>query len=270
MYEQARAAADRATSGDGPPGEPSGQIAGVPVTHQGSRLCRGRAARCGGAPANKASGARPSMPPSLSALRAAGAIVTCKTTTCESGYKLTADSPVSGITRNPWNPGSHQRRIERRCGGGRRRRLRSDRDRHRWRRFDPRAVVVLRRVRDQADLRPRAAVARISRRRHGRRWRIPARSRARSPTPRCCWRSIAGYDLRDAASLPVPARSFDASAGRAGRHQDRQPASISAMRRWRPMCARRFSRRSTRSVRCGAQHVPDCVRSRSRTCSSAC
>ena len=32
----------------------------------------------------------------------AGAIITCKTTTCESGYKLTADSPVSGITRNPW------------------------------------------------------------------------------------------------------------------------------------------------------------------------
>ena len=37
------------------------------------------------------------------AASAAGAIVTCKTTTCESGYKLTADSPVSGITRNPWN-----------------------------------------------------------------------------------------------------------------------------------------------------------------------
>lgn len=36
-------------------------------------------------------------------LRAAGAVPTCKTTTCESGYKLTADSPVSGITRNPWN-----------------------------------------------------------------------------------------------------------------------------------------------------------------------
>jgi aspartyl-tRNA(Asn)/glutamyl-tRNA(Gln) amidotransferase subunit A len=36
-------------------------------------------------------------------LREAGAIPTCKTTTCESGYKLTADSPVSGITRNPWH-----------------------------------------------------------------------------------------------------------------------------------------------------------------------
>lgn len=37
-------------------------------------------------------------------LRAAGAIVFAKTTTSEAGHKLTADSPVSGITRNPWNP----------------------------------------------------------------------------------------------------------------------------------------------------------------------
>ena len=43
-------------------------------------------------------------------LRDAGAIPTCKTTTCESGYKLTADSPVSGVTRNPWN-------VERTSGG---------------------------------------------------------------------------------------------------------------------------------------------------------
>jgi len=41
----------------------------------------------------------------VAAVKAAGAIITCKTTTCESGYKLTADSPVSGITRNPWHLG---------------------------------------------------------------------------------------------------------------------------------------------------------------------
>ena len=39
----------------------------------------------------------------VSAVKDAGGILTCKTTTCESGYKLTADSPVSGVTRNPWN-----------------------------------------------------------------------------------------------------------------------------------------------------------------------
>jgi aspartyl-tRNA(Asn)/glutamyl-tRNA(Gln) amidotransferase subunit A len=32
-------------------------------------------------------------------------VITCKTTTCESGYKLTADSPVTGVTRNPWHLG---------------------------------------------------------------------------------------------------------------------------------------------------------------------
>ena len=41
----------------------------------------------------------------VTAIKAAGAIITCKTTTCESGYKLTADSPVSGVTRNPWHLG---------------------------------------------------------------------------------------------------------------------------------------------------------------------
>lgn len=46
----------------------------------------------------------------VAALRAAGAVLTCKTTTCESGYKLTADSPVSGVTRNPW-------RLDRTSGG---------------------------------------------------------------------------------------------------------------------------------------------------------
>ena len=39
----------------------------------------------------------------VAAVKDAGAIITCKTTTCESGYKLTADSPVSGMTRNPWH-----------------------------------------------------------------------------------------------------------------------------------------------------------------------
>jgi amidase len=82
----------------------------------------------------------------VTAVKAAGAIVTCKTTTCESGYKLTADSPVSGITRNPWSlnrtsGGSRWR------GGCRRGWLRPARHRHRWGRLDPGAEFVLRRVR---------------------------------------------------------------------------------------------------------------------------
>jgi aspartyl-tRNA(Asn)/glutamyl-tRNA(Gln) amidotransferase subunit A len=99
-YEQARAAADRATLAWSS-GQPQGKLTGVPVSIKDLVYVAGLPA-LGGAPANK------DLVPSVdaaavSALKSAGAIVTCKTTTCESGYKLTADSPVSGITRNPWN-----------------------------------------------------------------------------------------------------------------------------------------------------------------------
>ena len=76
-------------------------MTGVPVSIKDLVYVAGVPA-LGGAPAN-----RDLVPTfdaaAVSALKSAGAIVTCKTTTCESGYKLTADSPVSGITRNPWN-----------------------------------------------------------------------------------------------------------------------------------------------------------------------
>jgi aspartyl-tRNA(Asn)/glutamyl-tRNA(Gln) amidotransferase subunit A len=99
-YDQARAAADEATAAWSS-GSPVGKLAGVPVSIKDLVYVAGVRA-LGGAPANK------DLVPSVdsaavSALKSAGAIVTCKTTTCESGYKLTADSPVSGVTRNPWN-----------------------------------------------------------------------------------------------------------------------------------------------------------------------
>lgn len=37
-------------------------------------------------------------------LKAAGAIIIGKTNSCEYGYKAVTDSPLWGITRNPWNP----------------------------------------------------------------------------------------------------------------------------------------------------------------------
>jgi aspartyl-tRNA(Asn)/glutamyl-tRNA(Gln) amidotransferase subunit A len=99
-YDQARAAADEATAAWSS-GSTVGKLAGVPVSIKDLVYVAGVRA-LGGAPANK------DLVPSVdsaavSALKSAGAIVTCKTTTCESGYKLTADSPVSGVTRNPWN-----------------------------------------------------------------------------------------------------------------------------------------------------------------------
>jgi aspartyl-tRNA(Asn)/glutamyl-tRNA(Gln) amidotransferase subunit A len=48
--------------------------------------------------------------PSVTKLRAAGAILIGKTTTPEFGFKGVTDSPVTGVTRNPWN-------LEKTCGG---------------------------------------------------------------------------------------------------------------------------------------------------------
>jgi aspartyl-tRNA(Asn)/glutamyl-tRNA(Gln) amidotransferase subunit A len=99
-YDQARAAADEATVAWSK-GRPAGRLAGVPVSIKDLVYVAGVRA-LGGAPANR--NLVPTVDAAVvSALRSAGAILTCKTTTCESGYKLTADSPVSGITRNPWN-----------------------------------------------------------------------------------------------------------------------------------------------------------------------
>jgi aspartyl-tRNA(Asn)/glutamyl-tRNA(Gln) amidotransferase subunit A len=107
MYDEARAAADRLSiamrSGTAMPA-----LAGVPVTIKDLVFVAGVPA-LGGAPLNR--GFVPDVDAAVvTALKAAGAIITCKTTTCESGYKLTADSPVSGVTRNPWN-------LERTSGG---------------------------------------------------------------------------------------------------------------------------------------------------------
>lgn len=107
MYEAARAEADRATAA-WRAGEAKGALAGVPVTIKDLVYVAGVPAK-GGAPMHE--DFVPSVDAAVvSALRDAGAVLTCKTTTCESGYKLTADSPVSGITRNPWH-------LERTSGG---------------------------------------------------------------------------------------------------------------------------------------------------------
>jgi aspartyl-tRNA(Asn)/glutamyl-tRNA(Gln) amidotransferase subunit A len=101
MYEQACAEADRLTAAMRS-GEATGPLAGVPITVKDLIFVAGVPAFAG-SPLN-----RSFVPDTdaavVAALKTAGAIITCKTTTCEAGYKLTADSPVSGITRNPWNP----------------------------------------------------------------------------------------------------------------------------------------------------------------------
>jgi aspartyl-tRNA(Asn)/glutamyl-tRNA(Gln) amidotransferase subunit A len=102
MYDAARADAARAAV-DWAAGTPKGRLAGVPVTIKDLLFVAGVPAHAGSPTLADFVPAEDSA--AVSMLKAAGAVLTCKTTTCESGYKLTADSPVSGITRNPWHPG---------------------------------------------------------------------------------------------------------------------------------------------------------------------
>jgi aspartyl-tRNA(Asn)/glutamyl-tRNA(Gln) amidotransferase subunit A len=101
MFASARADADRATAawktGEAKP------LTGVPITIKDLIYVAGTPAK-GGAP--MLDGFVPDVDAAVvTSVKDAGAIITCKTTTCESGYKLTADSPVSGVTRNPWHLG---------------------------------------------------------------------------------------------------------------------------------------------------------------------
>lgn len=107
MFEAAREAAREATTA-WLRGEPPGALTGVPVTIKDLIFVKDVPAH-GGAPSFETF--VPTVDSAVvTSLRAAGAVLTCKTTTCESGYKLTADSPVTGVTRNPW-------RLDRTSGG---------------------------------------------------------------------------------------------------------------------------------------------------------
>ena len=125
--------------------------------HQGPAVRRGRSGPCRRAVARRLRAADDSA--AVERLKAAGAVLTCKTTTCESGYKLTADSPLTGITRNPWDlsrtsggsSGGATAAVAAGCGP-----LGVGTDAVGSIRVP---VVVLRRVRHQADLRTRTACA---------------------------------------------------------------------------------------------------------------
>jgi aspartyl-tRNA(Asn)/glutamyl-tRNA(Gln) amidotransferase subunit A len=82
-------------------GEPLGLLHGVPVSikdlviTKGMRTMRGSKLYEHDVPAEDA--------PVVERLKAAGAIILGKTTTPEFGFKGVTDSPVTGITRNPWH-----------------------------------------------------------------------------------------------------------------------------------------------------------------------
>ncbi len=209
-YDQARTAADDATAAWSA-GRPEGKLAGVPVSIKDLIYVAGVRA-LGGAPANN------DLVPTVdaaavTALKSAGAIITCKTTTCESGYKLTADSPVTGITRNPWNrertsggsSGGAAAAVAAGCG--------------------PLAIgtdgVGSIRVPSSfcgvVGLKPTFGLVPRSPGFSPPSWASLAHTGPIARTvadAALLLEVVAAHDLRDAASLPVPSRSFDATPGK--------------------------------------------------------
>jgi len=83
-------------------GAPQGLLDGVPVAIKDTQLTRGWPRLVGSKTIDPNQNWIEDAP-STARLRAAGAVFFGKTTTPEFGWKPVTDSPLSGITRNPWN-----------------------------------------------------------------------------------------------------------------------------------------------------------------------
>src|SRR3954453_13619378 len=83
-------------------GAPLGPLDGVPVTIKDLVLMRGFPTRRGSQMIDPVPDTEDG--PAVARLREAGAVILGKTTTPEFGWKAIGDSPLTGITRNPWNP----------------------------------------------------------------------------------------------------------------------------------------------------------------------
>src|SRR5215472_10364521 len=83
-------------------GEPLSPLDGVPVAIKDILLTKGWPTRRGSKTVDPA-GPWSEDAPNVARLREAGAVLIGKTTTPEFGWKGSTDSPLTGITRNPWN-----------------------------------------------------------------------------------------------------------------------------------------------------------------------
>src|SRR5215217_7781008 len=83
-------------------GEPRGPLDGVPVAIKDLLVTRGWPT-LRGSPAIDPHGPWEDDAPVVAALRRSGAVLPGKTTTPELGWKGVTDSPLTGITRNPWD-----------------------------------------------------------------------------------------------------------------------------------------------------------------------
>jgi aspartyl-tRNA(Asn)/glutamyl-tRNA(Gln) amidotransferase subunit A len=84
-------------------GQPLGPLDGVPVTIKDLVMMRGFPTRRGSRLVDPAPDSEDA--PAVARLREAGAVILGKTTSPEFGWKAIGDSPLTGITRNPWNLG---------------------------------------------------------------------------------------------------------------------------------------------------------------------
>ena len=82
--------------------EPKGLLDGIPVAIKDTQLTRGWPRRVGSKTIDPNQNWTEDAP-STARLRTQGAVFFGKTTTPEFGWKPVTDSPLTGITRNPWN-----------------------------------------------------------------------------------------------------------------------------------------------------------------------
>lgn len=95
-------AAARASEARWQSGRPCGPLDGVPVTVKDLTPVAGMPTRYGSL-ASKADGPWDVDAPVAAHLRSAGAVIVGKTTTSEFGWKAVTDTPLHGVTRNPWD-----------------------------------------------------------------------------------------------------------------------------------------------------------------------
>jgi aspartyl-tRNA(Asn)/glutamyl-tRNA(Gln) amidotransferase subunit A len=96
--DDARASESRWTAG-----QPKGLLDGVPVSIKDLLLTKGWPTLRGSKTVDP-KGPWNDDAPAVARLREHGAVLLGKTTTPEFGWKGVTDSPLTGITRNPWNP----------------------------------------------------------------------------------------------------------------------------------------------------------------------
>ncbi len=84
-------------------GEPKGLVDGVPASVKDLIIAKGWATLRGSKAVDRNQPWNEDAP-SVARLRENGAVLLGKTTTPEFGWKGVTDSPLTGITRNPWNP----------------------------------------------------------------------------------------------------------------------------------------------------------------------